>query len=184
MIELAIKTHSPFRTLQCAAILHWHTNSRLSCFGWIRSKHATLVDHFDVEKENGTRPKIRQTTRTPPLALLPLYYFEHCFAVDLQAQFFGSDGQVPTVHPSQFFSLEFTEEFAPRSMLAIPATIGVNRLSDVPWPHSCGALSECRLRRLSEISRHVLLVGCQRCDRARRASEGGCCSRLKSRNIA
>jgi hypothetical protein len=65
------------------------------------------------------------TSSTP--ASLPLDHFERRFAVDLQAQFFRSDGQMPTLHPPQIFSHELTEKFEPRAMLAIPPTIGVNR---------------------------------------------------------
>jgi hypothetical protein len=33
--------------------------------------------------------------------------------VDLQAQFFKADKQMPTVYPLQFSGLEFTEKFGP-----------------------------------------------------------------------
>jgi len=61
------------------------------------------------------------------LLLLPLYHFARRFVVDLQAQIFKSDGQMPTVYPPHFFDLEFTVKFAcPRRIAPSPA-IGVNR---------------------------------------------------------
>jgi hypothetical protein len=42
---------------------------------------------------------------------LPLYHFERRFVVDLEAQIFKSDGQMPTVYPPQIFDLEFTGKF-------------------------------------------------------------------------
>jgi hypothetical protein len=67
-----------------------------------------------------------------PYPLLPLNYFERRFVVDLQAQIFKSDGQMPTAYPPQFFGLEFTEKIAPQEELAIPLPIGVYRLHRSP----------------------------------------------------
>jgi len=60
--------------------------------------------------------------------LLPLYHFGQRIVVDLQAQFFKSDGQMPTVYPPQFSGLEFTEKFGLLAFSAISPPIGVNRL--------------------------------------------------------
>lgn len=60
---------------------------------------------------------------------LPLNHFGRRFVVDLQAQIYNSDGQIPTVHPPHFFGLEFTEKFLPLELLAISLPIGVNRLN-------------------------------------------------------
>jgi hypothetical protein len=64
-----------------------------------------------------------------PEELFPLDHFGRRFVVDLQAQFFKSDGQIPTVYPPQFFGLEFTGKIARLETLAIPVPIGVNRLN-------------------------------------------------------
>jgi hypothetical protein len=40
----------------------------------------------------------------------PLNHFERGLVVDLQTHIFESDGQIPTVYPTQFFGLEFTEK--------------------------------------------------------------------------
>ncbi len=59
---------------------------------------------------------------------LPLNHFGRAFVVDLQAQIFKSDGQIPTVYPPRSFGLEFTGKFGSLGMLAIPPPIGVDRL--------------------------------------------------------
>jgi hypothetical protein len=64
--------------------------------------------------------------------LFPLYYFERPFVVDLQAQIFKPDGQIPTVYPPRFFGLEFTEKIACHEALAISLPIGVYRLDRAP----------------------------------------------------
>ena len=60
--------------------------------------------------------------------LFPLYHFERRFVVDLQAQIFNSDGQMPTVYPPQVFGLELTEKIVLHEALASPVPIGVYRL--------------------------------------------------------
>jgi hypothetical protein len=50
----------------------------------------------------------------------------------LQAQILKSDGQMPTVYPSQSFDLEFTEKIALHEALAISLPIAVYRLDGAP----------------------------------------------------
>jgi hypothetical protein len=71
-------------------------------------------DTGDAHREPGFLQRARDLCRlSPPVApSLPLYHFERRFVVDLQAQIFKSDGQMPTVCPPQFLSLEFTEKAA------------------------------------------------------------------------
>ena len=76
--------------------------------------------------------KPRQIARQPPPILFPLYHFKRRFVVDLQAQIFKSDGQMPTGYPLQFFGLEFIEKIAPQEELAIPLPIGIYRLHRAP----------------------------------------------------
>src|SRR6202000_1608796 len=62
-----------------------------------------------------------------PAPLLPLYHFRQSLVVDLPAQFFKSDRQMPPVSPPQSFSLEYTEKFEPFALSEISPPIGVNR---------------------------------------------------------
>jgi hypothetical protein len=72
----------------------------------------------------------------PPVLSLPLDHFKRRFVLDLQAQIFKSDGQMPTVCPPQFFGLEFTEKLLLTGTGTIPLSIGVYRLDGAPRAQS------------------------------------------------
>ncbi|MGL3109109.1 hypothetical protein [Bradyrhizobium sp. BR 1432] len=68
-----------------------------------------VIDQDERSENNLTKTyaKLRVSHRPH----YPLNHFERRFVVDLQAQIFKSDGQMPPVYPPQFFGLEFTGKF-------------------------------------------------------------------------
>lgn len=93
------------RLLATLSFLHAHSIVERAVVAALRRAKPLRSQHPHYKRDSQDYAKLRDSSPQH----YPLNHLGRRFVVDLQAQFFELDGQIPTAYPPQFFDLEFTE---------------------------------------------------------------------------